>query len=534
MENKKNDWAIVRLATIKKKEQEKARMLFSSVTLLSPGRPLPAMDGKLDVYNIKKTHEVIYFRQIIQSKEDAVKWYRSLGSENDLTPVPTRECDQHKSYDGIPFDVSILKDDLPWPTLGLPIQEAVFSCNRLNSPNPAPFIGSIPSRLHRRFGDNSGYDGFLFDENAHTFIARRFHFNLAKYSEYLGSIIYISPDPIVRKIENFMVPSKDGHGERIIYRVVPHLGQSLIGLKLTAFDKEYGLLTSFKTYELPDDGILEVDKGVCIGDYGFALTHDVHGVLAFQSPVGFLRQMNVSMNVLSNRKLKVNVPETNAKNSKRMEYEATTPSESVSQYILGKVPVSEVEVATRINQEETKRKILAEAEYYGQRWFPEKSRLEAASFIRDIIKTARKKIIIVDPYLGALQISQFLFAVSSGVSVSLITTKNAFDIDSDNQNIDPTKEFEESIKKLTKLHKITPITNILPISKLHDRFLVIDENVWFVGNSLNSLGDKASMIVRLPNPNEVIERLEILASTSQSFNDYKSEYNKKNNHDKYE
>lgn len=35
-------------------------MLFSLVTLLSPGWPLPAMDGKLDVYNIK-TQEVIYF-----------------------------------------------------------------------------------------------------------------------------------------------------------------------------------------------------------------------------------------------------------------------------------------------------------------------------------------------------------------------------------------------------------------------------------------------------------------------------------------
>ncbi len=35
-------------------------MLFSLVTLLSPGCPLPAMDGKLDAYNIKNTGSNIF------------------------------------------------------------------------------------------------------------------------------------------------------------------------------------------------------------------------------------------------------------------------------------------------------------------------------------------------------------------------------------------------------------------------------------------------------------------------------------------
>ena len=43
---------------------------------------------------------------------------------------------------------------------------------------------------------------------------------------------------------------------------------------------------------------------------------------------------------------------------------------------------------------------------------------------------------------------------------------------------------------------------------VHDRFLVIDGNVWFSGNSLNRIGERAGMIVKLPDPEPVVERLE--------------------------
>ena len=42
---------------------------------------------------------------------------------------------------------------------------------------------------------------------------------------------------------------------------------------------------------------------------------------------------------------------------------------------------------------------------------------------------------------------------------------------------------------------------------VHDRFLVIDGNVWFSGNSLNRIGERAGMIVKLPDPKPVVERL---------------------------
>ena len=45
---------------------------------------------------------------------------------------------------------------------------------------------------------------------------------------------------------------------------------------------------------------------------------------------------------------------------------------------------------------------------------------------------------------------------------------------------------------------------------LHDRFLAVDGAVWFSGNSFNAIGQRESMIVKLPNPAPVIKRLDEL------------------------
>lgn len=515
-EPEQQEWAVVRLATLTKKN-ESAKMLFATVTELSPGRSLPTVMKGVDSFKIKGTDEKIWFRRIIQSKKEAIEWYLSLGREGSRTPIPTRENDRERG-DGTSIYVSPLEDDQPWPRLGLPMKEDLFSRHQKYSINPAPFIGSIPARIHRRFGEKRDFESFVQDEGACAFIARRLHIDLSQYQEYLGSAVYIAPDPVIKQIDNFMTPSKDGHGERIVYRIVPQPGQSLERLSLTTFDKEARLLTEFKTYSVPEDGILEIDKGSCLGEYGFVITHDKHGVLTYQPPTGFLRQMNLSILASPNTQLKVNVPSGNAKNASRTEYQAAPGSEVVSQTIMGKVDSSGN--GYRVNKEERKREIAAAAKYYGQRWFPAGSREQALHFIRELLRAANSRVIIADPYLGALQISQFLYVIhGSEVAVTLLTTKNAF-IKDEEQNAEPLTEFTDALVDLKRYQKLIPTVGIIPVSKLHDRFLVVDDDVWFIGNSLNSLGEKASMIVCLPNPNEVIDRLQELMVEAQNLDEY--------------
>ena len=42
---------------------------------------------------------------------------------------------------------------------------------------------------------------------------------------------------------------------------------------------------------------------------------------------------------------------------------------------------------------------------------------------------------------------------------------------------------------------------------VHDRFLVVDDSVWFSGNSLHTIGDRAGMVVKLRNSADIIRNL---------------------------
>ena len=399
------------------------------------------------------------------------------------------------------------------------MRDELFAQTGKLTSDPAPFIGSVPARLHRRFGDRAGLEAFLQDPEAQAFVARRMHLNLVDYQEYLGSAVYIAPDPVVRQIDHFMVPAKDGNDERIFYRVVPRPGQNLEGVRITAFDKEAKLLTSFETHSVPADGILDVEKGTCMGQYGFVLTHDQHGVLAYQPPATFLRQMNLSVRANSGNRRTISVPSGNATDSPRIEYQASMGSEVASKSVLGEVknPGGNVRVAV----EARKRERRDEARYYGQRWFPEGSREEAALFVRDLLRSARSRVIIADPYLASLQLGQFLYALhGSEVKATLLTTKLAFAPTPPQTRKALVEEFKLSLQHLREHQQLTPLVHIISPSSLHDRFLVVDEDVWLIGNSLNSLGEKASMVVRLPNPEEVIEQLQVLSANALDLDIY--------------
>ena len=69
-----------------------------------------------------------------------------------------------------------------------------------------------------------------------------------------------------------------------------------------------------------------------------------------------------------------------------------------------------------------------------------------------------------------------------------------------------------------------PKIRVLPgkSSPIHDRFLVIDGMVWLSGNSLSTLGERAGIIVRLPDPEQVVGRLEAFWNDSRDLSQWLS------------
>lgn len=509
-------FAIVRLATLQKQRGQAGQLLFATVSLLPRGRPPPPPMMGLDRCTVGKTGETVFFRRVLLNVEDAVDWYRSLGSGDDRTPSPSK-TEQISNYDGVKIEISKLIDDPSWPNLGLPIGEGGFA-HPSGLSDPAPFIGNTPARIHRRFGSQDGFDLMLTDDKAVAFVARRLHVDLRLYREYLGSVTLVVPDPVLKQIDHFMIPASADKGERIFYRFVPRAGVSLLGLKLTTFDQQANLLTDVSTQDIPINGILDIDKGNCTGAYGYVVTHLEHGVLAYSPSYPFLRQIGLNMHSVSSGGITVSVPTGESANSSRMEYKGTQHSSLASQSLIGdtsRLSNSNARVAIAASHREK----LSNGKQYGQRWFPDGSREDAMRFIQGELRRAKSKVMIVDPYLAGLQLGQFLYAVNpETTSVTLLTSGLAFK--SKGQELSKTDDFSDRLAQLKKDTRTTVKVYVLQSSILHDRFLVIDDVVWFLGNSLNMLGDKASLIVKLPNPDEVINQLKGMLNQAISFDDY--------------
>lgn len=513
--------AVIRLATLQKERGRAGRLLFASVSLLPRGRPLPApMVGEgLDRCSVGKTGETVYFRRVSLSAKEAINWYRSLGSGNDASPTPSRSEEGNSDYDGIGIEVPPLTDDPAWPYLGLPMGQGSFAHPSGRS-HPAPFIGAASARIHRRFGSQDGFDLILSDDRTVAFVARRLHIDLRLYREYLGSVALVAPDPVLKQIDHFMIPASADRGERIFFRFVSRAGESLANLKLITFDEQADLLTDVSSQDIPGDGILDIDKGHCTGAYGYAVSHPDHGVLAYSPPYPFLRQMSININAVSSEGGKISVPTGESATSPRMEYQAPQRSSLASSSVIGDGPRLP-SVNARVAIAASRREKLAKAKQYGQRWFPNNSREEAMRFIQGELRRAKSRVMIADPYLAGLQLGQFLYAVDpETTSVILLTSSLAFK--SKEQEQSKTDDFSIYLAALEKNAKVSAEVYVLQPSILHDRFLIVDDSAWFLGNSLNTLGVKSSLIVKLPNPDEVIEQLEDMLNGAIKFKEFKT------------
>lgn len=117
---------------------------------------------------------------------------------------------------------------------------------------------------------------------------------------------------------------------------------------------------------------------------------------------------------------------------------------------------------------------------------------DAYTLIADLIRQARKRIVLIDNYIDDSVLVQ-LSKRNPGVTVDI------YDGQISRQLIQDVERHNEQYPRVT-IHKY---------SKAHDRFLIIDENVYHIGASLKDLGKKLFAFSKMDvmTGSELIERL---------------------------
>jgi hypothetical protein len=147
-----------------------------------------------------------------------------------------------------------------------------------------------------------------------------------------------------------------------------------------------------------------------------------------------------------------------------------------------------------------------------QRWFLGQH-AEARAFLRGILTVATETLLFVDPYFGPDELSEFTLAVSR-TDVPILVLSSGKGLKEDVAKGGTVKKGDALVEALARLRKIEPMN---PVEvrvmvgddpPIHDRFIVVDRRIWHLGASLHDFGCRGTLVLALPDPEEVRPHLE--------------------------
>ena len=356
------------------------------------------------------------------------------------------------------------------------------------------------SRLHSRYDIRRPpiHVELLMQQDALSWFSERLHFDLAAYDENIGSIHLMLPNPILRKLNHRLGQNESGE-EFSEIELILRSSQSFKDLSLIIEERRVHGPVDIRTI-LIDSPFIRVYHNGRVEKVGLALRHSSLGLLEYSEPLPFLRSIALNMSVAEGVK----------RITPSLDTAADTPFEvrmqrPISDSVFGESGSKDTS-ATHLLRANQRREKIAVAERYGQKLFQD-NKIAARLTIRALIGSARERVMIFDPYLGSIDLLNFALATRwIGASVFIITSAMHLK-NKDQNNIENGDVLEKQLKKWPKDHHIDVYVLTGTPPQLHDRFLVVDDAVWFSGNSLHSLGERMSLIIRLPSPEPILDAL---------------------------
>ncbi len=492
------EYAEIRLATFRDKNKV-INLVFASVNLLPKGCDKSYTS---DLSSISTKVGQIYFRKVFMKAEDAIIWYRVINGYKLKTPIPY-DIDFNEKLDNLDIQEASFTDETLFGDFGIPIsEEGLFD---IWGDNCAPFLGYSQARIHRRFGNQEKLAPLLQSNKAIVFLSNSLHIDLQEYKEYLGSMVLILPNPIIDTINDHLTRNNEYKEEKRLVKIYPYSTQTLNNLKFITFETYLGLLRNVQIITIPENGIISFEQYNQSLSNGYFIVHDELGCIYFKAPTAYLRQMNLSMGMISNTR-KVHTKLSAKKNSPIYDYDVSEVGYT-SDSIVGNI--TEDNIYTLV--ENAKRERLRQKKILttGQRWFEKENRKEALDEIGQLISKARERVIFFDPYFGVEQITQFLTRASViDMEIRIVTSNNSQLTESFKSNL---KIVEEKIR--TKIDCVIVKEQKL----LHDRFLVLDDEIWFLGHSFNQIGESNSLMLKVPEPKSIWRYLQEIEQDSISI-----------------
>ena len=454
-----------------------------------------------------RSRKYLYYRRFVLPASKALEWYSDAARGRPVTlPFdPTNPTPGDRSVlNAGPFD-----HEPPWPQFvtsnELPFAPDWTTGARTQSLFPKdPLPSEITALIQLEKSRAKLQDWLIFDL-------------VDTYHEYQGSMCVVAPNPIFRSIEKtHLDPPHPDSAETVAYKLVPRQGQRLTGLRLAIDNERICGRMAPVARTFTNQAIAVLDFPTQIYKEGRSVTHSQHGLLYWHQPTPLMRSMRIRMEV-SGRSKRVQVPAAGRRRPAET-YDVSEVSDVIERVVgeghQGSIP--------RIMDATSRRFRRQSAKSHDQEWFF-RTPHEAARYVRLKIGAAHHSVLIVDPYFAGRELLSFGPPIRrSEVHLRILSSTAALrESELGSTAVDAGSAFLGILNTTFGQHPVKPEIRVLgDPSPIHDRFLVIDGDVWFSGNSLAAIGDRAGMIVRLPDPEPVIARLEAFWAQARSLADW--------------
>lgn len=475
------------------------RLVFGYVECLPNEVPPPIDDGEHEFRLPGRVHR-LYARHISLAFDVARAWYEAAIQGQVVRPNEDGSLPKFGELGTLAAPP--LHEDVVWPrTL----------CGQRSN---APFLSlwHRTPRIHQLIPLNP----WLLDEldtpaqqATVDFVHEHFGFSLTEWDAFWGSLHLVLPDPFHRSIHRGFHEAPEG--EILIVRAEARRDVP-IGVRpaMTLVVEEHRVagIAGILHRTLPPEGDVRLRLSPRLSATSIRVADEEGTVYAAEEPSHFLTSVSIQGQVLHARR-RILLPSRGGKPA--AEYEVDVGATMIESRV-GPNKSDAPSVETRLTRMFERQKVGRMAQALEQRWFY-RQRKDAEEHIRALLGGARQGLFIADPYFTHHELLRYALAAKQHrLPIEILTSALAFR-ESGSQT-GPEDFLAETVRAKADTTVGTIDIRIMGRSDLHDRFVLVDDHLYSLGGSLNEMGHRGMMIIRVPDPAPVLAELRKIWSDS--------------------
>ena len=489
-------------------KQAKRRLVFGLLELYPQGVPtipIPEQEKKF------KGFRLYYKRVKLPNVKSAIELYRKIKDANSI-PVTIEDFCNEK------FDLldnifcNQLQDVEIWPHFV--VSNRFDKRNNQDNPFIADIWGNARTHLLMPEELDSTVYNYIVNENVGRWLEKYMGWNIVFYPELVGSVVLVLPNPYysdikIRLIHGSLDESQNYSNERIKLEFVPRHNANLDQLKVIPFEKTHFGISAELECSIKDNDCVIPSIGNECNEFGCLIKDNDGLLLDYREFHDFIRNAKVNFDIAGVIR-KIYHPVTN-------EIIEITSYDKAIPINIGE---EESPLGNRLTEAEIKRYRMQRVKDSGVRIFYNEHEA-AKKYIIEQLSSARNSVTIIDPYAATTELFSYVMTIPNNyVSITLITSKMYLNEKSPISHScslgEELRQISTEYKKRTGVDiKILVMTGKMPA--VHDRFLIIDDEAWLCGGSLNEIGNRMSCVIKLPDSSELNKRLDELEKKGKTI-----------------